>query len=105
MSLFDIEDKIDYNWLIDNGFSTKVRYGDNDKHIITKILRTRNPFIYININYITLDATLQWIPMEKGPHTGIEMVGKTQIFYLGRIDDRLKMLSIIHKYSQENCLI
>lgn len=105
MSIFDVEDKIDYNWLIDNGFSVRVRNRYDNPHILTKILRSRKPFVYININYITLDATLQWIPIKKGPHTGIEMVGKTQIFYLGRIDDKLKMLSIIHKYSQENCLI
>ena len=27
MSIFDVEDKIDYNWLIDNGFSVDEKTG------------------------------------------------------------------------------
>lgn len=91
-----MEEPIDYNWLIENGFSQRVRYGGNDRHILTKILRSRNPFVYININYVSLEATLQWLDLGTG--------AGSQVLFLGRIDDRIKMSSIIHKYSQKNCL-
>ena len=100
MSIFSMEDPIDYDWLIENGFSQRVTYGDNNHHILTKILRSRKPFVYININYVTLEATLQWLDIGTG--TGI--TGGTQSLFLGKIDDRVRMNSIIHKYSQENCL-
>ena len=95
MGLFDVEDKIDYIWLIDNGFSTR----DNllyDSHILTKILRTRNPFAYININIITFEATLLWWD------TGSKYTGNKHALYMGVITDRIQMSSIIYKYSQEN---
>ena len=100
MSVFSMEEPIDYDWLIENGFSVRVRNRDNP-HILTKILRSRKPFVYININYVTLEATLQWLDL--GTDTGI--TGGTQSLFLGRIDDRVRMNSIIHKYSQENCLL
>lgn len=98
MSIFDIEDKIDYNWLIDNGFSSRISI--NNRHILTKILRSKKPFVYININYVTLETVLQWVNIGKG--TGI--TGNTQTLYMGVISSRIQMSSIIHKYSQENCL-
>lgn len=100
MSVFSMEDPIDYDWLIEKGFSQRVRYGDNNRHILTKILRSRKPFIYMNINYVTLEATLLWLDI--GDDTGI--TSGTQSLFLGKIDDRVRMNSIIHKYSQENCL-
>lgn len=101
MSIFSMEEPIDYDWLIENGFSQSVRYRDDSFYILTKILRSRKPFVYININYVTLEATLHWLDLGDG--TGI--TGGTQSLFLGKIDDRVKMNSIIHKYSQENCLI
>lgn len=100
MSIFSMEEPINYDWLIENGFSQSVRYRDDSFYILTKILRSRKPFVYININYVTLEATLLWLDLGDG--TGI--TGGTQSLFLGRIDDRVKMNSIIHKYSQENCL-
>lgn len=100
MSIFDIEDKIDYNWLIDNGFSARMSHKFDDDHILTKILRTRNPFVYINIDLITFETVLQWVDIGQG--TGI--TGNTQALYMGVITDKIQMSSIIHKYSQENCL-
>ena len=99
MSIFSMEEPIDYDWLIENGFSQRIRNGNNP-HILTKILRNRKPFVYININYVTLEATLQWLDIGTG--TGI--TSSTQALFLGKIDDRVRMNSIIHKYSQENCL-
>ena len=83
MSVFSMEDPIDYNWLVENGFSQWTRYGKNNPHILTKILRSRKPFIYININYVTLEATLLWLDIGDG--TGI--TGSTQALFLGKIDD------------------
>lgn len=100
MSIFSMEDPINYDWLIEKGFSQSVRYRDDSFYILTKILRSRKPFVYININYVTLEATLLWLDL--GDDTGI--TNGTQSLFLGRIDDRVKMNSIIHKYSQENCL-
>ena len=100
MSIFSMEEPINYDWLIEKGFSQRIRNGNNNPHILTKILRSRKPFIYININYVTLEATLQWLDIGEG--TGI--TSGTQSLFLGRIDDRVKMNSIIHQYSQENCL-
>lgn len=100
MSIFSMEDPIDYDWLIENGFSQRIRNGNNNPHVLTKILRYRKPFVYININYVTLEATLHWLDIGTG--TGI--TSSTQSLFLGKIDDRIRMNSIIHKYSQENCL-
>lgn len=100
MSIFDVEDKIDYNWLIDNGFKCYKRNVIDDDYILTKILRTRNPFVYININHITLETVLHWVGLGKG--TGI--TNNTQTLYMGVITDKVQMSSIMHKYSQENCL-
>lgn len=100
MSIFSMEDPIDYDWLIEKGFSVRVRNRYDNPHILTKILRSRKPFVYININYVTLEATLQWLDLGDG--TGI--TSGTQSLFLGKIDDRIRMNSIIHKYSQENCL-
>lgn len=97
MGLFDTEDKIDYNWLIDNGF----RFSNShsyDIHILTKILRARNPFVYINISFMTFEAVLYWWDI------GINHTGNKHALYIGVITDRIQMSSIIHKYSQENCL-
>lgn len=99
MSVFSMEDPIDYDWLIEKGFSQRIRNGNNP-HILTKLLRSRKPFVYININYVTLEATLHWLDIGTG--TGI--TSSTQSLFLGRIDDRMQMDSIIFKYSQENCL-
>ena len=98
MSIFSMEEPIDYDWLIEKGFSQRI--GIDNRHILTKILRSKKPFVYININYITLEATLQWLDIGTG--TGI--TSSTQSLFLGKIDDRIRMNSIIHKYSQENCL-
>lgn len=100
MSIFSMEEPINYDWLIENGFSQRIR-NVNSSHILTKILRSRKPFVYININYVTLEATLQWLDIGTG--TGI--TSSTQSLFLGKIDDRVQMNSIILKYSQENCLI
>lgn len=99
MSIFNVEDKIDYNWLIDNGFSARMS-NRSDGHILTKILRSRNPFVYININFITLETVLHWVNIGKG--TGI--TNNTRTLYMGVISDKIQMSSIMHKYSQENCL-
>lgn len=99
MSIFNVEDKIDYNWLIDNGFSARMS-NRSDGHILTKILRSRNPFVYININFITLETVLHWVNIGKG--TGI--TSNTRTLYMGVISDKIQMSSIMHKYSQENCL-
>jgi hypothetical protein len=99
MSIFSMEDPINYDWLIENGFSQLTKDGNNP-HILNKILRSRKPFVYININYVTLDATLHWLDIGTG--TGITR--STQSLFLGKIDDRIRMNSIMHKYSQENCL-
>ena len=96
MGIFSMEEPIDYDWLIENGFSVRVRNRYDNPHILTKILRSRKPFVYININYVTLEATLQWLDIG---------TGSTQSLFLGKIDDRVRMNSIIHKYSQENCLL
>jgi hypothetical protein len=93
-----MEEPINYDWLIENGFSQRI--GTDNRHILTKILRSKKPFVYININYVTLEATLQWLDIGTG--TGI--TSSTQSLFLGRIDDRMQMNSIIFKYSQENCL-
>lgn len=95
MGLFDTEDKIDYNWLIDNGFSIRnnLLY---DSHILTKVLRTKNSFAYININIITFETTLLWWD------TGSKYTGNKHVLYIGVITDRIQMSSIIYKYSQEN---
>lgn len=98
MSIFSMEDPIDYDWLIEKGFSQRIRA--NNRHILTKILRSKKPLVYININYVTLEATLHWLYIGTG--TGI--TSSTQSLFLGKIDDRIRMNSIIHKYSQENCL-
>ena len=95
MSIFDIEDKIDLNWLIDNGFNAQ-----KSSYIFTKILRSRNPFVYININLVTFEVVLYWVDIGKG--TGI--TGNTQALYMGVITDKIQMSSIMYKYSQENCL-
>ena len=82
MGLFDVEDKIDYIWLIDNGFSTR----DNllyDSHILTKILRARNPFVYININFLTFETVLYWWDI------GINHIGNKHAFYIGVITDKI----------------
>lgn len=100
MSIFDIEDKINYNWLIDNGFSTRISHKFDDGHILTKILRSHHPFVYINIDYITFETVLQWVDIGNG--TGITR--NTQVLYMGVITDKTQMSSIMHKYSQENCL-
>ena len=100
MSIFSMEEPINYDWLIENGFSHRIGRVNNNPHILTKILRYRKPYVYININYVTLEATLQWLDLGDG--TGI--TGGTQSLFLGKIDDRIRMNSIIHKYSQENCL-
>lgn len=100
MSIFDVEDKIDYNWLINNGFSVRMSNRYDDGHILTKILRTRNPFVYININFITLETVLHWVNIGKG--TGI--TNNTRTLYMGVISDKIQMSSIMHKYSQENCI-
>lgn len=100
MSIFDLEDKIDYNWLIENGFSARMSNRSDDGHILTKILRTRNPFVYININFITLETVLHWVNIGKG--TGI--TNNTRLLYMGVISDKIQMSSIMHKYSQENCI-
>lgn len=100
MSIFDVEDKIDYNWLIDNGFSAQKSHWFDDGHILTKILRTRNPFVYINIDFITFETVLQWVDIGKG----MGITGNTQALYMGVITDKIQMSSIMHKYSQENCL-
>ena len=97
MGLFDTEDKIDYNWLIDNGFRAP-NSSSYDAHILTKILRARDPFVYININFITFEAVLYWWDI------GINHVGYKHAFYIGEITDKIQMSSIMHKYSQENCL-
>ena len=97
MSIFSMEEPINYDWLVENGFSQRIRNGNNP-HILTKILRSRKPFVYININYATLEATLHWLDIG-------DITGGTQSLFLGKIDDRIRMNSIIHKYSQENCLI
>jgi hypothetical protein len=93
-----MEDPIDYDWLIEKGFSQRI--STNNRYILTKILRSKKPFVYMNINYLTLEATLQWLDIGTG--TGI--TSSTQSLFLGRIDDRMQMNSIIFKYSQENCL-
>ena len=95
MGLFDTEDKIDYNWLIDNGFRFQKGHSYDD-HILTKILRTRNPFAYININIITFEAVLYWWDI------GINHTGYKHAFYIGAITDRIQMSAIMYKYSQEN---
>ena len=100
MSIFSMEDPINYDWLVENGFSQRIRNGNNNPHILTKILRYRKPFVYININYITLEATLHWLDIG----TGTSITSSTQSLFLGKIDDRIRMNSIIYKYSQENCL-
>lgn len=100
MSIFDVEDKIDYNWLVNNGFSARQSLWVDGAHILTKILRTHHPFVYININFITLETVLHWVNIGKG--TGI--TGNTQVLYMGVITDKIQMSSIMHKYSQENCL-
>ena len=100
MSIFSMEEPINYDWLIENGFSHRIGKVNNNPYILTKILRYRKPFVYININYVTLEATLQWLDIGTG--TGI--TSSTQSLFLGKIDDRVRMNSIIHKYSQEHCL-
>ena len=95
MGVFDTEDKIDYNWLIDNGFRFQNGHSDDD-HILTKILRARDPFVYININFITFEAVLYWWDI------GINHVGYKHAFYIGEITDRIQMSVIMYKYSQEN---
>lgn len=98
MSLFDIEEPIDYQWLINNGFNPRMN-DPNDDGIMTKSLRFRNPFVYLQVNKYTFDTILCWVSTGKNRGLG------TQVLYLGSINDRLKMISLIHKYSQENCLI
>lgn len=98
MGLFDVEDKIDYNWLIKNGFSSRISDIFSNGHILTKILRYRKPFVYININYVTLEVTLRWLDIGTG------ITGRTQSLYMGIISSRIQMSSIMYKYSQENCL-
>ena len=100
MSIFSMEEPINYFWFIENVFSQLTKDVNNNPHILNKILRSRKPFVYININYVTLDATLHWLDIGTG--TGITR--STQSLFLGRIDDRIRMNSIMHKYSQENCL-
>ena len=98
MSIFDVEDKIDYNWLIDNGFSVQKNYSCRDD-ILIKILRTRNPFVYMHINIKTFEVVLHWWdPGSKYP-------SYKHAFYIGVITDRIQMSAIIHKYSQENFII
>lgn len=96
MGLFDIEDRIDYNWLIDNGFSIQNNPFLYDSHILTKALRTRNSFAYISIDIITFETTLLWWD------TGNKYTGDKHVLYMGVITDRIQMSSIIYKYSQEN---
>lgn len=98
MGLFDTEDKIDYNWLIDNGFRVRKGYRADDSFALTKILRTRDPFVYISFDITTFLVVLHWVDIGKG--TGI--TGNAQALYMGVITDRIQMSSIIHKYSQEN---
>lgn len=100
MSIFSMEEPINYDWLIEKGFSVRVRNRYDNPHILTKILRSRKPFVYININYVTLEATLQWLDIGSGTRIN----SSTQSLFLGKIDDRVQMNSIILKYSQENCL-
>ena len=94
MGLFDTEDKIDYDWLIDNGF--RFQNGHSYDHILTKILWARNPFVYININFLTFEAVLYWWDI------GINHIGNKHAFYIGVITDRIQMSAIMYKYSQEN---
>lgn len=89
MGLFDTEDKIDYNWLIDNGFSIRNNPFLYDSDILTKVLQTRNSFAYISINIITFETTLIWWD-----------TGNKHVLYIGVITDRIQMSSIIYKYSQ-----
>ena len=98
MSIFDVEDKIDYNWLIDNGFSTRDNLSHNN-HILTKILRTRNPFVYMHINIKTFEVVLHWWD------PGSKYTGNKHALYMGVITDRIQMSAIIYKYSQENFTI
>ena len=100
MSIFDTEDKIDCNWLIDNGFCIPRENLYNERQFFTKILRSRNPFVYINIDLVTFEVVLYWVDIGKG--TGI--TGNTQALYIGVITDKIQMSSIMYKYSQENCL-
>ena len=94
MGLFDTEDKIDYDWLIDNGF--RFQNGHSYDHILTKILRTRDPFVYININLITFEVVLYWWDI------GRKYTSYKHAFYIGVITDRIQMSTIMYKYSQEN---
>lgn len=96
MGLFNTEDKIDYNWLIDNGFRVRKGYRADDSFALAKILRTRDPFVYISFDITTFEAVLYWWDI------GINHVGYKHAFYIGEITDRIQMSSIIHKYSQEN---
>lgn len=97
MGLFNTEDKIDYNWLIDNGFRFQNGHSDDD-HILTKILRARDPFAYININIKTFEVTLYWWDI------GSKYTSYKHAFYIGVITDRIQMSAIIHQYSHENWL-
>ena len=83
--------------MIDNGFSTRDNISHNS-HILTKILRTRNPFAYININIITFEATLLWWDISS------KYPSYKHAFYIGVITNRIQLSAIIYKYSQENWL-
>ena len=73
MSIFSMEEPINYDWLIENGFSQRIRNGNNNPHILTKILRYRKPYVYININFLKVGRLLN--------HLGIlQIISENKLF-------------------------